>query len=735
MSRVSQGAARLIDGISQQTPLARTPTQLQDANNVWATLKDGAGKRPPTEFVARPLNAAPTNFSIHIDNRDSDEQYIVLASANATTSTLRVFDAKTGAEYGCYAPTGWSYLNGITDFGSQLSMTSCGDYTFVTNKTVTVAMQPPGDDEQTDPTTYIWLNQNFGVYAPGSTNQYNPNFVGNTYRGEVARLDYLTDSKKGYFTDPIGSVYKITGDPNVGFISHYVRKNGGDGVFDEEGALYPGLKNSIEATTMPHALVRRWTDEGTPFFEFSPFSWAPRTMGDEKINPTPFFVGRTINKAWFYQNRLCFLTDQYVVMSAAGELGNFWRSTQLDALASDPITTSPSSTSFAKLTDVAGFDDGMILTSDQNQFALSNAESGLSADSIAIRPTTSYRVSPKAGMTTAGASVFWVTEANGFAKVYEYQRLGSQDALEATEVTAHVPALIPAGVSRLVTAPDLNALWVLTDGDKRTVYLYQWLWNGQAKEISAWSYWTFSGDVLSFAYLNGVIYAVIKRADGVFIEKANLQFGAHPAATARQVHLDRRVEITGTYIAAGDRTEFGLPYIPDQAKTKLILGSAFGDKAETLLDPSTYVWAGANVVRVPGNRTAGTVVIGESYDFEIELSPFYLRDNDGNPDTIHTLKIGNITLNYQDAAYFKTAVSNFGYDWAEQDYVPALASEFSGRTVGEASLKTNTPIYASGSYRFAAQGDNTRVKVKITNDSHCPANFLSFAWQGKAFRK
>lgn len=730
MSRVSQGASRLVDGISQQTPLARTPTQLESATNVWATIKDGAGKRPPTEYVARLMTTAPNNFHIHIDNRDTDEQYLVVAAANGTANSLRVFNATTGLEYFVNAPNGWSYLNGITDFASQLSMTSCQDYTFVTNRTKIVETQAPGEDQQTDPATYIWINTNFGAGIPGSTTQYSPNFVGPIYKGEVARMDYLTDHTKGYAQDPIGAVYKITGDPNTQYTSYYVRKNGGDGSYDEEGALYPGLRNSLEATTMPHALVRRWTDENTPYFEFAPFSWAPRTMGDEKNNPTPFFVGRAITKTFFYQSRLCFLSDQYVIMSKAGEFGNFWRSTQLDALTADPITVSPSSTAFAKLTDVVGFDDGMVLTSDQQQFVLSNAESGLSTDTVAIRPTTSYRVSAKAGMVAAGASVYWVTEANGWAQVYEYQRLSGADALEASQVTAHVPALIPAGVTRLVPAADLNALWVTTDGDRRSVYLYQWLWQSQSKEISAWSTWTFSGDVLSFAYLNGVLYAAVKRSDGVYLEKINLQFGAKPAATARQVHLDRRIETTGAYVSTGDRTNFVLPFpAPDQAKTKIVLAN------EVLLDPTSYQWIGANVIQVPGNRSNTTVVIGESYDNEFEISRIYLRDQNGNPDAINTLKLLNIQIDYQDAAYFKTAVSNFGYDWIEQDYVPALASQFSAKVVGEASLTLNTPVYASGSYRFPAQGDAKRVKVKIVNDSHCPANFLSFAWTGQQHRR
>ena len=79
--------------------------------------------------------------------------------------------------------------------------------------------------------------------------------------------------------------------------------------------------------------------------------------------------------------------------------GNWWRMSQTDYLDTDPIETTATSTKVAKLYDAVAHADGIFMTSDQTQFAMSNGEIGLTAASIAIRPATNYTVNTKAGLT------------------------------------------------------------------------------------------------------------------------------------------------------------------------------------------------------------------------------------------------------------------------------------------------------------------------------------------------
>ncbi len=303
--------------------------------------------------------------------------------------------------------------------------------------------------------------------------------------------------------------------------------------------------------------------------------------------------------------------------------------TVLDQLDSDVIDVSATTTKVSLLYDAAPWNDGILLTSDQTQFSMSNAEAGLTPTSIAIKPVTSYGVNTKAGLAVLGSEVYFSTERNGYAAVREYSLIsGNAEATTASDITAHVPRYIPAGVSKLVPAEDINALFVLTNGAPSRVYAYQFYWvSSSEKAQSAWHYWDFGADarVLSGTYLGGYLMLVIARADGLYLERVNLQSGARPASSPVQVHLDRRLELTGVYVPQNDRTQVNLPYGADTTRFQLVRGSAFSAQPGALIDPTTYTWIGNTILQVPGNQTAGQLIGGHKYELRFRFSQQFPR--------------------------------------------------------------------------------------------------------------
>ncbi len=721
MTLLTGAIPALYNGVSQQSPLVRSGDQLEDQLNGWSSLADGLQKRPPLEHVATLLPAAPASAYIHEINRDAQTQFIVVAS----NDRIRVFDL-TGQERPVSAPGGWGYLEGLDDYAEQITMLSVADYTFVVNRTKTCAMMERGADLVTPPAYYLWLNPrhgtdgNFESFYPGAPYQYPPNPTG-VLTGTVQAFDKLpTDTAAN------GAIYRIWGSADNGFVSYYVRKSGA--VWDE--TLKPGMVNAIDATTMPHALVRQ--EDGS--FIFAPFSWAPRRMGDEDTNPNPAFIGRTINSVIFYQNRLGFLTDDAVVMSASGEFGNFWRSTVLDYIDSDTLEVAATTTEVAILKHALPFNDGVLLFSDQVQFSLSNGEDGLNATSVAIRPVTFYNVASRAAPVAIGSEAYFASEQVGWASIREYSRQADTDATSASDVTAHVRSLIPAGVHRIAGAADLNALFVLSDGAPSKVYVYQFYWVGSdQKAQSSWHVWDF-GDgarVLSAAYLRGYLYLLMSREDGLFLERINLQRGARPAVADAQVHLDRQAAVTGAYNPATQRTTFVLPYAPRQGELRLVRGRHFADRPMSMIDPTSYTWEGPRTLVVPGDETAGPCVCGERYVFRFEFSRIYARRNDGNAITTGRLQLRTITVNYRETGYFKTVVSPYG-DAAPPEVVevlPAKIAEFTGKVLGSADLILNRPSFAEGSYAFQVYGHADTATISIENDSHVGSTFVSAEWE------
>ncbi|HBV12940.1 MAG TPA: hypothetical protein DEB60_07425 [Brevundimonas sp.] len=722
MSLLTRTLPALFGGVSQQPALVRSPDQLESQTNGWSSIAEGLSKRAPTEFIKRLMSASPSNAHVHIINRDVSEQFVAIV----TEGRIRVFDTLSGDERTVTAPGGWAYLDGIGDYTSDISMFTVADYTFVVNRTVVCAMAPMGADTSADESYQIWLSRNIGLdgngvaYGPGSPYQYPPNPSGGYLTGTVQRFDKLPEAA------PEGAIYRVQGDESSGFVSYYVRRSGG--VWDE--TLKPGLVNAIDARTMPHALISN--ADGS--FTFAPFSWAPRAVGDTTINPNPGFIGRPIRKVFFYQNRLSFLYDENCALSVVGDFGNFWRMTQLDYLESDVLDIGATSTRVSKLYDATTHNDGILLTSDQTQFTLTNGELGVTAASLAIRPTTNYTVNTRAGLAPLGSEIYFAVERNGWAMIREYTRLSGSDATTAADVTAHCPRYIPGGVSAIIPADDLSALFVLTDGAPNKVFVYQFYWtSSDEKAQSAWHEWAFPADtkIVSGAYLKGYLYLVINRNDGLYLERIDLQPGAHPKETTNQVHLDRRAAVQGTYHPAEDRSEFVLPYAPNRSTFQIVRGDGFVNRRETLIDPETYQWVASTVVSVPGDERAAKVVIGEGYDFAFEFSTQYVRTQRGEAITTGRTQLRTFTVNFTGTAYFKTEVSPHGFNPTVEEVLPAKLAEFTGKTLGSESLKLNVPAYRTGSYRFQVYGQNTSARIRISNDTHVSSTFVSAEWEAQ----
>ncbi len=716
MSLISVPIPSLHNGVSQQSPLVRSADQAELVENAWLSLAEGTGKRAPTEHVARLLYTAPTDALIHEVNRDVAERYIVVVA----DGRIRVFDFD-GVEKTVTAPAGWGYITAVESYSTDITLTSVKDYTFVTNRRVTVAMA--ANDTAPDPTYYLWSSRRYGVdgnevaYGPGQTYQYEPNPVLPALSGTLQSYSKLPD------TAPDGAVYCISGTDESSFRTYYVRKNGA--VWDE--CFKPGIVNGLVAETMPHALVRQ--PDGS--FVFAPFSWAPRRVGDTDTNPNPIFVGRTIQRVFIYQNRLAFLSDENVVMSVSGDLGNFWRMTVLDYLDSDVISLAATSTNVSVLIDAAAAHDGIILTSDQTQFSLTNGEDGLSAVSVAVKPVTNYEVNPRAGLVPLGSEVYFGSERNGFAVIREYARQDGADSMSAADVTAHVPAYIPAGVHKMIPAVDLGAIFTLTEGDPSAVYVYQFYWvSGTEKVQSAHHRWTLGADarVLSGAYLGGYLYLLVARPDGLHLERVNLQAGAKAPHLNHQCHLDRRAIVTGTYTPATDRTVFLLPYFANTAETRLVRTDGSG-KPLSLIDPTTYTWLNVNEVSVPGNEAGAPVLVGQRFAFRYRFSPLYLRRSDGTAITTGRTQLRTFTVSYRNTGYFKTLVAPYGDTPVPEEVLPAKLSQFTGKVLGSADLIINAPTFHTGDYSFSVLGQSDVASIELVNDTHVSSTFVGAEWE------
>lgn len=738
MSLRSRVLPTIANGISRQPPILRSADQNEDELNTWVRLVDGVGRRPPTEHIAEIGDALSGAAFIHQINRDITERYLVIIDGG----TIRVWDQLNGTPVTVNTPGGLGYIEGDP---ADLRAFTVADYTFIVNTKRVCRMAAVGADAEPVPDYYrmpanrvpsytapgpalrvsaMALPQEpieTNDYSSGGAYQYPPNpAVPAALTGEVPSVEKLPE------TAPDGALYKVTGSTSGSFNSFYVIRRGA--VWDE--CVGPGLANGIDALTMPHCLVREL--DGT--FTFAPFSWTPRRVGDEATNAKPTFVGRALNGLFFYQNRLGFLSDENVIFSAAGDFGNFWRTTVLDYIDSDVVDVAASSTGadgkVSILRNVIAFQDGLLVSSDQTQFSVTNGEDGLTPSSVAIRAVTHYEVNNRVRPVAVGTEVYFLSDGSGGTTTWEYNRLADAESTSAADVTAHVKGLIPSGVRTMTAAPDLNALFLGDGGSK--MYVYQLYWNGNEKILSSWRVWQMPGNVLATAYLDGQLYLLLQRDAKVSIERLDLRLDALPKGQSAPVHLDRLTTLQGTHSPAEGRTRFTLPYAPNQDKFRIVRPSNHPKLPGSPIEPELFTWHGPREVSVPGNETVGEATLGETYRTHLVFSRQFPVNYQGQPVATGRLQLRTFTVNYSATANFTADVRPYGVlgPTSPVQVFSNKRSVFTGRVLGDDENRLNNQVYSTASYTFTVYGDAAQAQITLWTESHTPATFVSAEWEG-----
>lgn len=728
---VSRQIPALFNGVSQQPAPVRSSSQCEEQFNCVSSVADGVRKRGPSVHLARLTTSRLGTALLHQINRDVTERYNVIVTATG----IRVFDM-AGVEKTVTAPLGWGYLSvpaGVTSRGAYVC-TTVADYTFVLNKTKKVTMLAVGADLDPPSGTYWWLNRPIdgaaamalpiddfegggGGTTPSTsapaTGARGSNPVG-TYVGAVQTLQDLPT------TATVGQVYQVIGTNESGFQSYYVIKQAG-GWYE---TVKPGLKNLVDANTMPHALIR----QGDGTFTFGPFAWEPRKVGDYTTNPNPTFVGRTIRDIFFHRNRLGFATDENAILSRTGQFGNFYRLTVVDFLPDEVVDVAASETKVTKIEYAVPFQGSLMLFSDQVQFKLTHNDV-FAAGAVSLDVTTQYPMIPGVRPQASGADVYFASDGSGWGLLREYFVNNEGITNDASDVTAHVQRYIPYGIHALAAAPEYDSVFVLTDGAPNRIYAYKYYWQTESEKAqSAWNYWEFASDatVLSAKPMGGYLYLLIDRTDGTHLERIPLFYGSLVAGLDFQVYLDRRVAVTGAYNATTNLTTFTLPYelpLVNRGAFRCVRGSAFTTAKGAALSPT---WTSLTTFTVPGNYSAGPCACGLVYTARYVFSKPYIQNGNGEAVQTGRLQMKTWSVGYTDTGYFRAEVKPYG-----PNGTTTFTREFPTRNVGIVGLgAVGAPVFSSGKATFAVQANAHEAEVALVSDSYLGFCFHSAEWEG-----
>lgn len=685
MSLISSEIPALNGGVSQQPSALRLPTQLEEMENGRASITEGNTKRNPVEYLqGLPANLDLSSAYIHTINRDVTERYlVVLADGVVRVFGLDDYQERTVTVVGDAA----TYL-AVSDATAEFGAVTVNDYTFVINKTVRPALA--------------------SATAPGSVT------------GTVQTFEDLPNDPA-----PInGVIYEIAGDPGSNFDDYYVKRVAGAWT---EG-LKPGEQYQLDGDTMPHILVRM--PDGT--FEFRAATWNDRTVGTLESDPEPSFIDRTIRDIFWFQSRLCMLTDENVIMSGVGTPFNFWRTTVVDLLAADRLDVAVSATSVAKLQHAIPFARQIALIGEQQQFVL-NASQGVAPDTVAIDPMTTLEVDTRARPAKIATDVYLPVPTGRFTRVHELTILEGQVSEDTADVTGGVPEYIPGNIRRVVSIPSQEMLVLLSADDPSALYVYETAWQGQERVQSAWHKWTLGDDVTirNIDALDETLYVLADDADKghAWLGQIRLEFRVAPTGMDNQVYLDQRVETTGSYDSGNDRTTVTVPYKIPQGSIQLV-----DPRNERLIDPTSYTFLNDFQLRVPGDYP--DVVLGVPYTHRFKFSRFHLPRRADSPARVTgRLTINTLQLYYSDTAYFRVVVRPYAGATNVAEVVPAGRASFTGRTLGAASFQLNSPGYSEGIWTVLVGAAAENASIEVLNDTHVRASLFGAEWQGTYFKR
>lgn len=544
--------------------------------------------------------------------------------------------------------------------------------------------------------------------------------------------DWVSSENKLPNDAPDGFVLRIKGYTSGDTSDdYYVKWNASEKTWQE--TLARGIPYKIDAQTMPHALVRE--SDGT--FSFKRLEWIDRQTGDEDSNPEPTFITRTINDIFFYRNRLGFIADENIILSASADFFNFWFETATSVLDTDAIDVAVSSNKVSILTHAVPFSRELMLFAREGQFVL-GSDGVLTPKSVKVDQVSSFVYNPSVQPINIGNSIYFINDRVNYCSLMRFYTIQDvADLRDAEDCSSHVPRYIPTGITRLSGNSTENVITCLSDNTPNTVYTYKFiLINGNTIQQS-WFKWTFGTDdsrVLLADFINANIYMIISTPSGLFLEKAELTGNTldYPDEPVR-LFMDRKTEYT---IPQGNK------YSDFNNYTEVSLKDVYGTTPTEgytyfLVTPEGYLyktneWDDNGVFRLTGDLRNKKVFVGRQYVLDVTLSRPLIKQNNSQGAVVSEdegrLMLRYFWFNYSDSGVFNTKVIN---SLKHKEYTYTCTS----KNLGVSDLLLGVNKVFGGRFKFPVHELNNEVAIKLYSDNMLPVNIVSGGWEGMYVRR
>jgi hypothetical protein len=335
------------------------------------------------------------------------------------------------------------------------------------------------------------------------------------WTNKVAKIQDLPSKMSGFSESDVG-VIEITGTDSDSFTSYYIKWTGENWTETAAG----GILNTLNATTLPAKLVRQ--SNGTFSFGFNVVNtnhqgfsstWVQRKKGDEDSNPAPSFNGNKISNMFFFKNRLGFTSEENVILSETGEYYNFWATTAMEVLDSDPIDAAVDSDTVSIIRNVNATAGSLTLWADNAQFVLSGGDV-LSPATTRISKTSGYYCNNNIAPVLVDNEIVFFRVVNNEFDALSYSPASlNTDTSTASSITSHIKGYLPSTINNVVVSSSSNLIFFTDSADSHTIYVYRYYAKGTEKVMSSWFKWTFESAINAIEILDNVLFILCNARD------------------------------------------------------------------------------------------------------------------------------------------------------------------------------------------------------------------------------
>ena len=597
----------------------------------------------------------------------------------------------------------------------------------------------------------------------------------NYYQDQPLKIDGTEQGLRVTTGLECGYVYHVTGPSGNGdntdksddyyMIPFSSRSNLLDTFFWVEGPQ-PTAPKQLNASTLPYELVYDRDDDS---FKYQQIDYSYRWCGNDYTNPDPSFVGSRIDGAFFFNNRLGFLSKDNVILSRpitytevldpddAQDIvvpdGNpyvkrnprevdFFRQSSIQQNEADPIDLSAANNNVSKFTKAFSSPQGVVLFSDGQQSVLSSNQNGpLSPNNAEFSNLSVYECDPNVKPVAMDQDFYFLDQSDASSRIFRMTTSGQQAVPLVNDITTAVQDWCPNDIDNLSVVQS-GGMLIISRRDLKDIYIYR-----QKGEYASWFKWTLPQIPMHIYAKHDDIYFVMKADDPrrdltiaraqLFLYPnneviANVNAGAQ-TGRAINPYLDLyRVPAASDVTTTATQVTIQIPdNYPRIAGLQLAVVTAGNSlvPSDGLFSVSTNAAGYTRDARFEGNTIVADgnfdgsedkLLYGYKYTLDVELPTFYYQSQQGADYTAYlTIARAKFALALSGDFQFKVQARGQA-DW----------SNVEAFTAADYYLADTAPMDFERIVMLPVHQRNTNFRMRFTSDSPFPLALDSCMWEG-----